>query len=49
MGTGQRVAALTHFLGGDYAKAGRNHGHDYGLGMIVIWFAPDTTGKKLED
>lgn len=21
----------------------------YGLGMFVIWFAPDTTGKKLED
>lgn len=43
------AGALTHFFGGDYAKAGAIMGMIYGLGMIVIWFAPDTTGKKLED
>ncbi len=40
---------LTHFFEGDYAKAGAIMGLIYGLGMIAIWFAPDTTGKKLED
>jgi len=24
-------------------------GSIYALGMVAIWFAPDTTGKKLED
>ena len=36
-------------FGGDYAKAGAIMGSIYGLGMIAIWFAPDTTGKKLDD
>ena len=43
------AGALTAFFGGDYAKAGAIMGMIYGLGMIAIWFAPDTTGKKLED
>jgi MFS family permease len=43
------AGALTQFFNGDYAKAGAIMGTIYGLGMIVIWFAPDTTGKKLED
>lgn len=43
------AGALTEFFGGDFAKAGAIMGTIYGLGMIVIWFAPDTTGKKLED
>lgn len=42
------AGALTSFFGG-YSKAGAIMGLVYGLGMIVIWFAPDTTGKKLED
>ncbi|MBI5802043.1 MAG: MFS transporter [Verrucomicrobia bacterium] len=43
------AGALTQFFGGDFAKAGAIMGIIYGLGMVVIWFAPDTTGKKLED
>lgn len=43
------AGALTEFFGGDFAKAGAIMGTIYGLGMVVIWFAPDTTGKKLED
>jgi SHS family sialic acid transporter-like MFS transporter len=35
--------------GGDYAKVGVITGLVYALGMIVIWWAPDTTGKPLED
>jgi MFS family permease len=43
------AGALTSAFDGDYAKAGAIMGSIYGLGMVVIWFAPDTTGKKLED
>ena len=43
------AGALTSAFGGDYAKAGAIMGTIYALGMVVIWFAPDTTGKKLED
>ena len=43
------AGALTHFFGGDYAKAGALMGLIYALGMIAIWFTPDTTGKKLAD
>ena len=43
------AGVLTEFFGGDFAKAGAIMGTVYGLGMVVIWFTPDTTGKKLED
>jgi MFS transporter, SHS family, sialic acid transporter len=43
LGTG----ALTSAFGGDYAAAGRVTSLVYALGMIVILFAPDTTGRKL--
>jgi MFS family permease len=43
LGTG----ALTSAFGGDYAAAGRVTSLVYALGMIVIFFAPDTTGRKL--
>ncbi len=45
LGTG---ALLTTFHG-DYAQVGRWTHLIYLLGMIVILFAPDTTGKKLDD
>jgi SHS family sialic acid transporter-like MFS transporter len=35
--------------GGDYAKVGVISGLVYALGMLIIWWAPDTTGKPLED
>ena len=43
LGTG----ALTSAFGGDYAAAGRVTSLVYALGMLVILFAPDTTGRKL--
>lgn len=43
------AGALTEFFGGDFAKAGAIMGSIYGLGMLVIWLAPDTTHKQLED
>jgi MFS transporter, SHS family, sialic acid transporter len=45
LGTG----ALTSFYREDYAAAGRITSLVYALGMIVILFAPDTTGKKLKE
>lgn len=38
---------LTANFGGDYAAAGRVTSLIYALGMVVILFAPDTTGRKL--
>jgi MFS family permease len=43
LGTG----TLTSAFGGDYAAAGRVTSLIYALGMVVILFAPDTTGRKL--
>jgi fatty acid desaturase len=43
------AGALTEFFGGDFAKAGAIMGTIYALGMVVIWLAPDTTHKKLDD
>ena len=34
---------------GDYVRVGVITGLVYGIGMIVIWFAPDTGGKPLEE
>lgn len=34
---------------GDYAAIGRITGLIYAVGMIVIWFAPDTSQRGLED
>jgi MFS family permease len=35
-------------FGGDYAQVGQVTCLVYGLGMIVIFFAPDTTGKRMD-
>ena len=43
LGTG----ALTSAFLEDYAAAGRVTSLIYALGMVVILFAPDTTGRKL--
>jgi MFS family permease len=45
LGTG----TLTSAFGGDYAAAGRVTSLIYALGMVIILFAPDTTGRKLRD
>jgi len=34
-------------LGGDYARVGTLCATIYALGLIVIWFAPDTAKKSL--
>lgn len=38
---------LMVWSGGDYAKVGVITGLVYALGMVVIWWAPDTSGKSL--
>jgi hypothetical protein len=43
------AGALMAWSGGDYAKVGVITGLVYAFGMIVIWWAPDTTNKSLDD
>jgi MFS family permease len=43
------AGALVGLFKGDLAKVGAAAGTIYALGMIVIWFAPDTTNKSLEE
>jgi SHS family sialic acid transporter-like MFS transporter len=43
------AGSLVTFFGGDYSRVGAVMALIYALGMIVIWFAPDTTNKSLED
>ncbi len=45
LGTGE----LLRTFNGDYAQVGRFTHWIYLLGMIVILFAPDTSGKRLDD
>ena len=40
---------LVHELGGDYASAGARITLIYLLGMVLIWFVPETKGKPLPD
>jgi MFS family permease len=39
------AGTLMAWSGGDYARVGTITGAVYALGMMVIWFAPDTSGK----
>ncbi|MBI2807158.1 MAG: MFS transporter [Planctomycetes bacterium] len=41
--------ALMHVFEGDYARIGRLTSLLFLVGMIAIWFAPDTSGKQLDD
>jgi predicted MFS family arabinose efflux permease len=43
------AGALFTAMGGSYPKVGATCGLIYLLGLIVIWWAPDTTDKKLEE
>jgi MFS family permease len=43
------AGTLVSFFGGDYSRVGAVMALIYALGMIVIWFAPDTTNKSLEE
>ncbi len=40
---------LFSVLGGSYPAVGTLAAFIYALGMIVIWFAPDTSKKSLDD
>ncbi len=40
---------LTTYFGGDYAKMGRVTSLCFAVGMIVIWLAPDTSQRQLDD
>ncbi len=42
------AGALFTAMGGSYPKVGATCGLIYLLGLIVIWWAPDTTSKKLD-
>ena len=43
------AGALMQVFDGDYAKVGVITSLIYALGMVIIWFAPDTTWKSLRD
>ena len=43
------AGALFAAVGGSYPKVGAACGLIYALGCVVIWWAPDTTNKKLHD
>ena len=43
------AGSLTAWFGGDYAKAGAITGLIYAAGMVVIWWAPDTSKGKLDE
>jgi MFS transporter, SHS family, sialic acid transporter len=43
------AGSLVGLFGGDYAKVGAVMALIYAFGMIVIWFAPDTTNNSLDD
>lgn len=43
------AGTLSEAFGGDYARIGRVTSLIYALGLVVIWFAPDTSKSQLED
>ena len=43
------AGALFAAMGGSYPKVGATCGLIYLLGLVAIWWAPDTTEKKLSD
>jgi MFS family permease len=43
------AGALFAAMGGSYPKVGATCGLIYLLGLMAIWWAPDTTGKALDD
>ncbi len=43
------TGALTQFFAGDYTRIGKITSLLFVLGMVGIWFAPDTSKRSLED
>ncbi|MGI8966543.1 MAG: MFS transporter, partial [Limisphaerales bacterium] len=44
-----QMGALMHHYGGSYAKAGATITLIYFIGMVLIWFAPETKGQPLPE
>jgi hypothetical protein len=44
-----QMGYLLKFYEGSYARAGAAITLVYALGLILIWFAPETKGKPLPD
>ena len=44
-----QMANLISFFGGSYAKAGATLALTYLIGMVLIWFAPETKDRPLPD
>jgi MFS family permease len=43
------AGALVTWFGGDFAKVGAIMGLIYSVGMVVIWWAPETSNRDLQD
>ena len=43
------TGALMSYFKGDYSQIGRVTSLVYAIGLVVIWYAPDTSQKRLED
>ena len=43
------IGAVFAWLGGSYPSVGTVGTFVYALGMIAIWFAPDTSNKDLDE
>ncbi len=43
------TGTLTEYFGGDYARIGRVTSLIFAIGLVVIWLAPDTSRRQLED
>ncbi|MBM3848434.1 MAG: hypothetical protein FJ405_19390 [Verrucomicrobia bacterium] len=48
-GVAYNVGSSSAAMGGSYPKVGGSCGLIYLLGLIVIWWAPDTTNQKLKE
>jgi hypothetical protein len=43
------TGTLMSYFKGDYAQIGQVTSLVYGIGLVIIWFAPDTSKKRLDD
>lgn len=43
------MGQLTHFFGGDYGRTMATITLIYVVGLVIIWFAPETKGKALPE
>jgi len=43
------AGTLVTWFGGDFAKVGAVMGLIYALGMVAVWWAPETSNRELQD